>query len=34
MLMGFGWKAFFLSVLAAAALTVLLRLSGCHALIL
>jgi hypothetical protein len=34
MLIGFGWKAFFLSILAAVAITALLRMSGCHALIL
>jgi hypothetical protein len=34
MIFGLGWRAFFISILVAIALTAILRLSGCNAVIL
>lgn len=34
MIIGLGWKVFVISILAAAALTFILRASGCNALVI
>ncbi|MBX2994877.1 MAG: hypothetical protein KF681_08645 [Bdellovibrionaceae bacterium] len=34
MIIGFGWRAFFASILIAIGLTILLRMAGCNVLIL